>query len=125
MANPGGDDDIVLREGDIVDIPTFNGTVKISGAVMYPNTVTYMKGMTIKDYISNAGGYGFRGSKSKVYIVYMNGKVSNRLSSHIEPGCEIIVPLKPERKGASLAEIMGLATSASSIALMVTTLLKP
>jgi len=125
MANPGGDDDIVLREGDIVDIPTFNGTVKISGAVMYPNTVTYMKGMTIRDYISNAGGYGFRGSKSKVYIVYMNGKVSNRLTAHIEPGCEIIVPLKPERRGATLAEIMGLATSASSIALMVTTLLKP
>jgi hypothetical protein len=55
----------------------------------------------------------------------MNGKVSKGLTSHIEPGCEIIVPLKPERKGTSLAEIMGLTTSATSIALMVTTLLKP
>jgi len=125
MANPGGDEDIVLREGDIIDIPTFNGTVKISGAVMYPNTVTYMKGMSIKNYINNAGGYGFRGSKTKVYVVYMNGKVSKGLTSHIEPGCEIIVPLKPERKGTSLGEILGLATSATSMALMVTTLLKP
>jgi len=125
MTNPGGDEDIVLREGDVIDIPTYNGTVKISGAVMYPNAVTYVRGMTIGNYISNAGGLAFRGSKSKVYVVYMNGKVSKGLTSHIEPGCEIIVPLKPERKGTSLAEIMGLTTSATSIALMVTTLLKP
>jgi protein involved in polysaccharide export with SLBB domain len=125
MANPGGDEDIVLREGDIIDIPTYNGTVKISGAVMYPNAVTYIKGMSIGNYISNAGGLAFRGSKSKVYVVYMNGKVSKGLRSHIEPGCEIVVPTKPERKGTSLAEIMGLSTSAASIALMVTTLLKP
>jgi protein involved in polysaccharide export with SLBB domain len=125
MENPGGDEDIVLREGDVIDIPTYNGTVKISGAVMYPNAVTYVRGMTIGNYISNAGGLAFRGSKSKVYVVYMNGKVSKGLTSHIEPGCEIIIPLKPERKGTSLAEIMGLSTSAASIALMVTTLLKP
>lgn len=125
MANPGGDEDIVLREGDIIDVPTLNGTVKISGAVMYPNAVTYMKGMKIGNYISNAGGYAFRASKSKVFVVYMNGKVSKGLASHIEPGCEIIVPLKPEKKGASLGEILGLATSATAIALMVTTLLKP
>ena len=125
MANPGGDEDIVLREGDVIDIPTYNGTVKISGAVMYPNAVTYIKGMTIGNYISNAGGLAFRGSKSKVYVVYMNGKVSKGLMAPIEPGCEIVVPTKPERKGASIAEIMGITTSATSIALMVTTLLKP
>jgi len=125
MANPGGDEDIVLREGDIIDVPTLNGTVKISGAVMYPNAVTYMKGMKIGNYISNAGGYAFRASKSKVFVVYMNGKVSKGLASHIEPGCEIIVPLKPEKKRTSLGEILGLTTSATAIALMVTTLLKP
>ena len=125
METPGGDEDIVLREGDIIDIPTYNGTVKISGAVMYPNAVTYIKGMTIGNYINNAGGLAFRGSRNKVYVVYMNGKVSKGLTSHIEPGCEIVVPTKPERKGTSLAEIMGLTTSAASIALMVTTLLKP
>ncbi|EKD32429.1 MAG: hypothetical protein ACD_77C00103G0040 [uncultured bacterium] len=125
MESPGGDEDIVLREGDIIDIPTYNGTVKISGAVMYPNAVTYIKGMTIGNYINNAGGLAFRGSRNKVYVVYMNGKVSKGLTSHIEPGCEIVVPTKPDRKGVSLAEIMGLTTSATSIALMVTTLLKP
>lgn len=123
IANPGGEDDIVLREGDVLDIPNYNGTVKISGAVMYPNTVTYSKGMSIGDYIDNAGGYAHR-AKRKPYIVYMNGKVDTGLSAKIEPGCEIIVPQKPERQGASFAEVLGLTTSVVSTAAMVTTLIR-
>jgi len=124
MANPGGDEDIVLRAGDIIDVPTYNGTVKISGAVMYPNAVTYVKGMTFGDYISNAGGYAINAKKNKVFVVYMNGKVSRGLMSHIEPGCEIIVPQKPDRQGASLGEILGITTSVVSTAAMVTTLIR-
>lgn len=123
LANPGGEDDIVLREGDVLDIPTYNGTVKISGAVLYPNTVTYTKGMSLGDYIDNAGGYANR-AKKRPYIVYMNGKVDTGLGAKIEPGCEIIVPQKPERKGASLAEVLGLTTSIVSTAAMVTTLIR-
>lgn len=123
IANPGGEDDIVLREGDVLDIPTYNGTVKISGAVMYPNTVTYSKGMSVGKYIDNAGGYAYR-AKKRPYIVYMNGKVATGLSARVEPGCEIIVPQKPERGGTSLAEILGITTSVVSTAAMVTTLIR-
>lgn len=123
ILHPGGDDDIVLREGDVLDIPTYNGTVKISGAVMYPNTVTYSKGMTVGKYIDNAGGYAYR-AKKRPYIVYMNGKVATGLSARIEPGCEIIVPQKPERSGTSLAEVLGITTSVVSTAVMVTTLIR-
>jgi len=123
IANPGGEDDIVLREGDVLDIPTYNGTVKISGAVMYPNTITFTKGMSVKKYIENAGGYAHR-AKKRPYIVYMNGKVATGLSARIEPGCEIIVPQKPERSGTSLAEVLGITTSVVSTAVMVTTLIR-
>ena len=123
MANPGGEDDIVLREGDVLDIPNYNGTVKISGAVMYPNTITFTKGMSVKKYIENAGGYAHR-AKKRPYIVYMNGKVATGLSARIEPGCEIIVPQKPERSGTSLAEVLGITTSVVSTAAMVTTLIR-
>ena len=123
MAKPGGDDDVVLRENDIIDIPTYNGIVKISGAVMYSNSVTYVKNMSIGDYVDNAGGYAFRAKKSKVYVVYMNNKVSKGLNSPIEPGCEIIVPLKPERNTASLAEVLGISTSVISIIVLVRTIL--
>jgi len=123
ISHPGGDDDIVLREGDVLDIPTYNGTVKISGAVMYPNTVTYSKGMTVGKYIDNAGGYAYR-AKKRPYIVYMNGKVATGLSARVEPGCEIIVPQKPERSGTSLSEVLGITTSVVSTAAMVTTLIR-
>jgi len=123
ISHPGGDDDIVLREGDVLDIPTYNGTVKISGAVMYPNTVTYSKGMSVGKYIDNAGGYAYR-AKKRPYIVYMNGKVDTGLSARVEPGCEIIVPQKPERSGTSLSEVLGITTSVVSTAAMVTTLIR-
>ena len=106
--------------GDI----NYEGTVKISGNVLYPNTVTYRPDMTVSDYVIMAGGYGFRSKKNKAYIIYMNGTVSRarRYSKGVvEPGCEIVVPKKRERKGA-LQEVLGVATTASSLATMMATI---
>lgn len=123
LANPGGEADIVLREGDIVAVPEYINTVKISGNVMYPNTVTYSDKMTVKDYVTMAGGYGYRAKKSKAYVVYMNGTVARARKgskSVVEPGCEIIVPNKRQSEG-QLEKVLGIATTASSIATMMAT----
>lgn len=124
LANPGSDVDLVLREGDVLIVPQYNNTVKISGNVLYPNTVTYRPDMTVSDYVIMAGGYGFRSKKNKAYIIYMNGTVSRARRYSIgvvEPGCEIVVPKKRERKGA-LQEVLGVATTASSLATMMATI---
>lgn len=124
LANPGSDVDLVLREGDVLIVPQYNNTVKISGNVLYPNTVTYRPDMTVNDFVTMAGGYGFRSKKNKAYIIYMNGTVSRarRYSKGVvEPGCEIVVPKKRERKGA-LQEVLGVATTASSLATMMATI---
>ena len=126
LKNPGGEEDLVLREGDIVQVPNYINTVKISGEVLYPNAVTYGKGMKLKDYIANAGGYGMRAKKRMVYVVYQNGTVATRRGGKlkIEPGCEIVVPRKPERRERmGLPEIMSLTSSTTSIAAMVTSIL--
>lgn len=118
---PGSDYDMVLREGDRLVIPQYVSTVSISGEVMYPNTVLYLKDKNLKYYVSQAGGYGLRAKKSRAYIVYMNGTVARVKSlskARIEPGCQIIIPSKRERKGVSLPAIMSLATSAASIGTM-------
>lgn len=124
LVNPGGDADLVLREGDILLVPQYNNTVRISGNVLYPNTVTYSPDMTIKDCVEMAGGYGFRSKKSKAYVIYMNGTVA-RARRHsknvVEPGCEIVIPKKRDKDGA-LQEILGVATTASSIATMMATI---
>ena len=126
LANPGSEYDVVLREGDILRVPTYIGTVKISGTVMYPNTVVYKKGGQLSHYIDQAGGFGDRAKKRKAFIVYMNGTVSKAKSfgrARIEPGCEIIVPIKSPRKGVGLTEIMSLASSTTSMAAMVTSIM--
>lgn len=125
LANPKSDYDLVLREGDVLYIPEYVNTVKISGSVMYPNAVVYQKGKNLKFYINQAGGYGNMAKKKKVYVVYMNGTVSRlkaRNASAIEPGCEIIVPSKAEKKHMAMAEILGISSTTATIAAMVATM---
>ena len=107
LANPGGDYDVVVRDGDRVIVPEYNGTVKISGNVLFPNTVAYMAGKNWKHYINQAGGFGNRSKKSKSYIVYQNGTVSQVGKGKIEPGCEIVVPKKGKRDLANLTQWLG------------------
>ena len=122
LANPGSDADIILREGDRLVIPQYNGTVKINGAVMFANTVAYEKGKKPSYYIDQAGGFAADALKSKAYIIYMNGKVA-KLShgAKVQPGSEIIIPAKLKRK-MSTAEMMSMGTSMSSIAAMIATI---
>lgn len=120
LANPGSDADIVLREGDVITVPEYNNTVKIDGAVMMPNTVSYKKGESVKYYISQAGGYGQNAKKSKKFIIYMNGQIAEVKGSgksQIEPGCEIIVPSK-RKKQINIGNVIGLASSITSLGTM-------
>ena len=122
LANPGSDADIILREGDRLVIPQYNGTVKINGAVMLANTVAYEKGKKASYYIDQAGGFASDALKSKAYIIYMNGKVA-KLShgAKVQPGSEIVIPTKLKRK-MSTAEMMSMGSSMSSIAAMIATI---
>ena len=124
LENPGSDADIVLREGDVIFIPEYVNTVKISGAVMMENTVSFKEGEDIRYYLSQAGGYGQNAKKSKKFIIYMNGqiaKVKRNGKAQIEPGCEIVVPNKRRRVGRG-GEILGYASSLTSLGTMIATL---
>lgn len=123
LEEPGSNYDIVLREGDRIIIPEYSNTVKISGDVMYPNTVAYRKGKGIGYYVDQAGGWGNRAKKSRTYIIYMNGTVARAgYKTKPEPGCEIIVPSKPKANKMTPAEIMTIGTGTASIATMIATI---
>ena len=121
LERPGSEYDLILREGDRIVVPEKLTTVRISGNVLYPNTVTFVPGKPVSYYISSAGGYGFRAQRSKTYIVYLNGNISvvGIGGAKVEPGCEIIVPQRPERKGMSASEVLSIGTSTASLATMV------
>ena len=115
LASPGSDYDVILKEGDRLIIPEFNGTVKINGNVMYPNTVAYSEGKKYKWYINQAGGFGSRAKKSRSFVVYQNGTVSKAKKAKIEPGCEIIVPSKTTTTSEVIGQIGAIGTSAATL----------
>lgn len=121
LADPNSDANIVLREGDRLILPQYTSTVKVNGAVMYPNTVSYIKGKGVGYYVNAAGGYSRNARKSGAYVIYMNGMVSKSSKAKVEPGCEIVVPSKIRRR-SSPAEILGIGSSMSSIAAMIATI---
>ncbi len=123
LANPGSDYDLVLMPGDSLYVPEKQSTVKISGDVMFPNAVIYEPGKKLSHYINQAGGYGQRAKKGKVFIVYMNGTVARaKRNTPIEPGCHIIVPSKPQNGGTDWSKILTLTTGFMSVATMVATI---
>ena len=124
MAKPGSEYDLVLREGDVLDVPKLNNTVKVNGAVMMPNTVGYLSDKNANYYLDQAGGYALNAKKSKKFVIYMNGQVARikgRSKDKIEPGCEIIVPSKKNKK-VNVGEILGYASSFGSLATMFATI---
>lgn len=122
ISNPQSDANIVLRAGDRLILPRYTATVKINGAVMYPNVVSFQKGKGAHYYINAAGGYAQNARKSGAYIIYMNGMVAKAKSgAKVEPGCEIVVPSKITRK-MSIAETISLGTGMASIAAMIATI---
>lgn len=118
LAEPGGQYDIVLRENDRIDIPEYNGTVTISGDVQFPNTVTYVEGKSIKWYIENAGGYSESAKKKKTFIVYQNGLMDKGKGAEVEPGSEIIVPSKKDKK-VNLTGIAAIGSALSPLATLI------
>ncbi|MBR5749188.1 MAG: SLBB domain-containing protein [Prevotella sp.] len=123
LKNPGSDADIILREGDRIYIPEYDPIVKVSGDVMFPNTVFFEEGKNIKHYVSNAGGYGQRAKKSKTFIVYQNGTIGlKKDGAKPEPGCEIVVPSKKRNNPIDWARVFQGATSITSLAALVVAL---
>ena len=123
IANPGSDFDMILRDGDRIIVPQYINTVKISGDVLYPNTVLYKKGEGAKYYVNQAGGFGSNAKKSHTYIVHMNGTVNQMgKGDRPTPGCEIIVPTKPQRDATKLTQYLAIGTSTASIATMIATI---
>ena len=120
LENPGSDYDVILREGDRLIVPERVSTVTVNGQVLSPNTVAYLKNKPLKYYISQAGGYADRAKKNRVYVVYMNGMITQaKGNTRIEPGCEIVVPSKRKRNPVRLNEILGLTSSAASLAAVI------
>ena len=125
LANPGCEEDIILREGDHIVVPEYISTVKVSGNVMYPNTVSYKPGKNYKYYVNQAGGFGNHAKKRKTWVIYPNGTMAQvGHGAKIEPGCEIVVPMKPEPKAGLVQQWVAVAQSVASMSALLVIMIK-
>ncbi len=125
LKNPGGPGDYVLKEGDVINIPELKQTVTVTGAVMNPITLAYSKGELTHYYIRKSGGFSQGAKRSKVYLIYANGTSSAGSMLKIQPGSQIVVPKKPQRKTNflnSFARIFSVLASTLTVAVLATKL---
>jgi protein involved in polysaccharide export with SLBB domain len=119
LQNPGSDADVVLRDGDVITIPEYNGTVRVMGAVTYPNTITFKEKKNLKYYIDAAGGFDNRARKNRSFVIYMNGMVASGKRAEVRPGCIIIVPSKSQTEPIKWSEVISLISSTASTTAVV------
>ncbi len=129
LRNPGSKYDLILQEGDIISIPKQLQTVRLQGELLYPSTVRYDGTYSFKDFISLSGGFTDDAKRKKAYVVYANGSVSRTRSflgirnyPRIDPGAEIFVPKKPDKRKLSPTEIVAIASGLGTIALIINNL---
>ncbi len=122
LAEPGGMYDITLQEGDRLVIPQYDATVRVTGEVNVPGSTTYRKGKNAKHYINYAGGYSNTAWKHHAYVVYANGTVERvGRGAAVEPGCEVVVPVRPIRTQSNAATWISALSTLGTIAALVIT----
>ncbi len=131
LSNPGSEEDIVLKVGDEIFIPKYDGQIKVGGAVLLTTQVPYSKNNSFGNYITAAGGYSADAIKRKAYIVYANGEAAKSskflfftFRPKVKPGSEIIVPEKEQGKKVSTGELIGISSSIASLAGLIIALLR-
>jgi protein involved in polysaccharide export with SLBB domain len=133
LANKESKHNLVLKDGDILEIPSIKETVKVEGDVLVPSLIRYEKGAPLKDYIDKSGGFGFTAKKGKTFVVYANGDIAAtkhflffRSYPKLAPGAIVLVPTKIEDKTNKLntPQIIALTTSVATLALLIQSLTK-
>ena len=126
MENKNSYQDLVLKDGDVLIIPSEKQTVEVKGLVLAPSLVRYEKGKSTRSYINSAGGFSDNAQKRSVYVVYANGDVKGtsrflffRSYPKVAPGALVIVPEKPEKKSLSTAETVSVMTALTTLAILI------
>lgn len=131
LSNPGKRADLLVADGDIINIPKLQQTVKVSGEVLAPTSIVFHSG-GMRSYINRSGGFSQRAQKRHTYIVYANGSSAGtkkivffNVYPSVKPGAEIFVPRKEERvQRLTTTEIVSISTGLATIATLIFTILR-
>ncbi len=124
-------DNLLLEDGDIINVPKQLQTIRVTGEVLKPINIVYQPGKSMEQYINESGGFTYNANKRGAYVVYANGSIKSTSKflffydyPSIKPGAEIFVPKHPPRIPLGLQGIVGLSSALASLAVIVITLFK-
>lgn len=123
--------DLIVEDGDIIRVPRTLQTVKVTGEVLNPNSIVYLPGKSLRQYINGAGGFTSSARKGGVYIKYANGSAAavgkflffNNYPK-VKPGAEIMVPKRAEREKISAQAWIGIGTGLASLGAIIVSLFR-
>jgi len=131
IKKPGTAFDYVLKDGDEIIIPEVAQEVRISGEILNPIGLAFQEGKSVKYYISHSGGFSTDAQRKKTFVIYADGTTEVTRSLFwrnyptIEPGCQIIVPKKPEKQRTDqTAKWLGIASTLATLSIAIATLIK-
>jgi protein involved in polysaccharide export with SLBB domain len=104
QAEPGSEQDIVLKDGDRLMVPRVVQEVTVIGEVQSATSHLFRHDLDRDDYIAMSGGLTPRADKDHIYVVRADGSVVARSSGawfnssvDIRSGDTIVAPLDTER----------------------------
>ncbi len=104
-AQPGSEQDIVLKDGDRLLVPRVTQEVTVVGEVQSATSHLYRADLSRDDYIAMSGGLTPRADDDRIYVVRADGSVVTRGGNawfsgggvDIKTGDTIVAPLDTER----------------------------
>lgn len=94
ISDPKCEDNIYLKHRDSIVVPSAKSFINVQGRVANPGMITYLKGMNYMDYITRAGGFGFRADEGETIVTKTRGGqfLAKDFDYKLEPGDVILVP---------------------------------
>ncbi len=123
---------IVLIDGDIINVPKLNNTVFIDGEVNLPKYISFQNGISLRKAVSQAGGFTPFSNRKESFVEYQNGNVKStknflffKFFPKIKSGSKIVVPKKPDntKSGGILSSVVGelltIATTLGTLGVLI------
>ena len=130
-ANPGGPEDIVLEDGDVIEVSRYNSLVRVSGEVFRTGLQPFEEKTNALHYISQAGGYTQNARRKASFVIYPDGRAKAVKSflffksyPEVVPRSEIFVPAKDKDNSRKLTtgEWIAISSIMATLATMAVTI---